>query len=95
MISLTDTDIARIAEAVVQRIKAPAVAVTDPWLTREQAAGHCGISTRAFDRLREAHPEALASASTDILRFSRNALDVFKATGGVQVVRPGRPRKAE
>ncbi len=69
-------------------VKAPTVAVTDPWLTVTEACEYLGdISRTTFFQLRRAHPVALAPASADLLRFSRNALDVFKATGGVALTR--------
>jgi hypothetical protein len=67
---------------------------SDPWLTREQAASYLALPPRTFDRKRKLHPEALKPCTEHPLRWSRNALDVFKLTRGAPLGnRPGRRRQ--
>lgn len=70
-----------------------AQADSDPWLTREQAAAYLNLPMRTWDRKRKEHPEALKPCSEHPIRWSRNALDVFKMGRGVPLVRRGRKRQ--
>jgi hypothetical protein len=65
---------------------------SDPWFTREQAAQYLNLPLRTFDRKRDEHVEALKPCSEHPLRWSRNALDVFKLTKGAPLA-PRRGRK--
>jgi hypothetical protein len=62
------------------------LAVTSPtvdvWLDREQAAVFLQMKLRTFDRKRKLHAIALKPCDEHPLRWSRNALDVFKLTRG-------------
>jgi hypothetical protein len=65
-------------------------AVSDPWMTREQAADYLNLPLRTFTKLRSKHPEALKPCETAPLRFSRTTLDAFKVSRGATLRRPGR-----
>ena len=82
-------------EAIARRVielQREAPADSDPWLTREQAAKYLNFSPSSFERARREHAEALKPCSEHPVRWSRNALDVFKLTRGAPIVRRGRKR---
>lgn len=83
-------DIDAVARRVVEMIRQQP-ADSDPWLTREQAAKYLNFSQSSFERARREHAEALKPCSEHPVRWSRNALDVFKMTRGAPLrLRPGR-----
>jgi len=96
-ITLHPSSVEAIAQRVVELLRQSGLAAfrpstVDEWLTKEQAAEFLNLSARTFDRLRLEHLDALKPALENPLRFSKNALDIFKVTKGQPLYRRrGRP----
>jgi len=95
MRTLTDEDV-QVIEGIVNRAVANQGVKkdADPWLTRAQAAGYLNFSLSSFERARRQHPDSLKPCSDHPVRWSQNALTVFKMTRGLPLRnRPGRKPK--
>lgn len=92
---LSRVSVEAIARRVVELQRETSGPVADPWLTRKQAAAYLNFSPSSFERARRAHPAQLKPISEHPVRWSRNALDVFKFSQGPALVRRGRKRAAQ
>lgn len=89
-------ELATLRADLAARQPQPAPAIADPWLSREQAEAHLNFSRTTFFHARKQFPEELKPASAHPMRWSRNALDVFKMRRGASMrSRPGRKRKVQ